>query len=193
MVRQLTVVCSLQGGQASLQLSSCQHLVAANTAGLITLFLTNPITVVKTRFVLSDPIWGRILVLSCSDPTLVVNFFLCLGYSDHLKIVFILFLPVTTAPHSLLGSLGHRSTSVVAVLLLLALPRVQSALCAGCVCNRRRSAGAAGRGRRSTTPAWWTLSSRSVATRARPGSTRDSCPVSAASCTEQFSSWRTRN
>jgi len=47
-----TIKTRLQGGQAHIQLSSSEHLWAASQAGLLTLVLTNPITVVKTRLCL---------------------------------------------------------------------------------------------------------------------------------------------
>lgn len=49
-----TIKSHLQGGQGHIQLSSSEHLIAASQAGLLTLVLTNPITVVKTRLCLQQ-------------------------------------------------------------------------------------------------------------------------------------------
>lgn len=49
-----TIKSNLQGGQGHVQLSPSDHLLAASQAGLLTLVLTNPITVVKTRLCLQQ-------------------------------------------------------------------------------------------------------------------------------------------
>jgi len=49
-----TIKSHMQGGQAHVQLGPSDHLVAASEAGLLTLVLTNPITVVKTRLCLQQ-------------------------------------------------------------------------------------------------------------------------------------------
>ena len=44
----------MQNGNSHQQLATGEHLVAASTAGLLTLVFTNPITVVKTRLCLQE-------------------------------------------------------------------------------------------------------------------------------------------
>ena len=49
-----TIKSGLQNGNSHQQLATGEHLVAASTAGLLTLIFTNPITVVKTRLCLQE-------------------------------------------------------------------------------------------------------------------------------------------
>jgi len=73
-----TIKTNLQGGDPKCQLSAFYHLMAASTAGIITLGLTNPIWVVKTRLILQfgrDP-----AALKTQDPNKVYK-----GMFDALK------------------------------------------------------------------------------------------------------------
>ena len=47
-----TIKTRLQDGDTLRQLATGEHLLAASVAGLMTLIFTNPITVVKTRFII---------------------------------------------------------------------------------------------------------------------------------------------
>ena len=68
----------MQGGDPKVQLSPSSHLLAASTAGIVTLGITNPIWVVKTRLVLQ---FGRDQnMLSKQDPNKVYK-----GMFDALK------------------------------------------------------------------------------------------------------------